>query len=548
MAEFREQDSYVNSDYDSDSEYEAGPDGVPTPRTGSPTPLTNSLITQARTLVEATAIFRRPDGLPRPRVGFVLNRMSAEDTYADPRIEETFRVIRDMGVDLVLGDQPRPASSLNLGREKERVWREPIPTRNVLLDLSVLVALCCDSTHHPLPVDEDELESRFRAIQPSTELSSSQPTPTGPASRPELAPHNNVTRDLRDQLKWEMQHSLIGELHSQLSATLDQGKKGGRVQFWVTEEVKGRLPNIVDVIGGPCERARADALFGRLGPDGEVGDFWRDSRWKGKAPALGDMRLNILPTPFASKPKTPTEGEDDTSSSRAESSQGRGESGSESEPLPIPDLSSLDISALGNRDRATYQNGTQAGNSMPPFHLRMSKVCQSLLSPRSTPVTAHTPLHKQKYRFSRNPNRPATIFPTPTKAPSGHTLNSFIAGAQRGWTVLTNNRGAVNRVCRDMGVLDGLPYENESSASDAVGEGEDDGEGDGEGEGEGEGEAGRQKAVVWIVNPSSLSEWRRLEVVESNRRLLEGINDEPATSSEISRNHNWAAYHGRSDE
>jgi hypothetical protein len=71
--------------------------------------------------------------------------------------------------------------------------------------------------------------------------------------------------------------------------------------------------------------------------------------------------------------------------------------------------------------------------------------------------------------------------------------------------VLTNNRGAVNRVMRDMGVLDGLPYEH------ALGDG------------------GREKAVVWIVNPSSLSEWRRLEVVESNRRLLSESDISPKT-------------------
>jgi hypothetical protein len=72
-----------------------------------------------------------------------------------------------------------------------------------------------------------------------------------------------------------------------------------------------------------------------------------------------------------------------------------------------------------------------------------------------------------------------------------------VAASRRGWTILTNNRGAVSKVMRDMGVMDGLPDESPDE---------------------------RRQAVVWVVNPSSLSEWRRLEVGESNRTLLQEYN------------------------
>lgn len=436
MAEFREQDSYINSDYDSDSDldFEVGPDDVPTSMSTMGTPpaagLTNSLIAQARTLVTAAETFRRPQGLPQPRVRFVLNRMSEDEEYADSRVQRTFDVIRDMGVNLVLGDRPRspsPSPSARCGAG------EPIPTRNVLLDLSVLVALCCDSAHHPLPIDNEGLESRFRALR-ATE------------SGVELAEHNNVTRDLRDQLQWEMQHSLIGEMQVQLAKTLDRQSDCAGVQFWVTEEVKGRLPNIVDIIGGDREKARAKAMF-REDDEADL-DFWQHSRWKGKVPALGDMRVKIL---------------------------------SADDP---PSLTGLGVN---DDDELTS-----------PFHHRLVRVCENMLSPPSDSLPSPTPLHKQKFRQSKNPKRPYTYYPTSspasTRAPSPHTLNSFVAAAKRGWTVLTNNRGAVNKVMRDMGVMDGLPYE-------APGE--------------------RQWAVVWVVNPSSLSEWRRLEVEDSNRVLLQ---------------------------
>jgi hypothetical protein len=436
LAEFREQDSYINSDYDSDSDLDepvAGPSGSSTPiRNRSPPPLTNSLITQARSLVTASTAFKRPATLPRPRIRFVLNRMEDGAKYSDPRIEETFRMIREMGIELVLGKHPRS------GGLREYSYKEPVPSRNILLDLSVLVALCCDSAHHPLPDDEYGLESRFRAMCPSSDNDQDDM---------DLTPHSNVTRDLRDQLKWEMRHSLIGELQSRISDPTNSGDT--EVKFWVTEEVKGRLPNIIDTIGGPREKARAAALFG-------VGnhDFWEGSRWKGKAPRLGDMRLGILET----------DSED-----------------------------SLDLSELD----AALDNG-----QIPTFNQRLVKACNHLLQPpESGSITPPAPLHRQKYRRSRNYKRPQAIFPT-TRLPSQHTLNSFSAGAKRGWTILTNNRGAVGKVVRDMGVKDGLPFDREME------------------------EDGGGKVSIWVVNPSSLSEWRRLEVEESNRALLARVREE----------------------
>jgi hypothetical protein len=358
--------------------------------------------------------------------------MEERQEYQDPRVEETFEIIRQMGIDLVLGTHPRSSMT-------EHRYQEPIPASNILLDLSVLVALCCDSAHQPLPADEEGLESRFRALCPSTSESNTEL---------ELTPHSNVTRDLRDQLQWEVQHSLIDELQTRLAKTVEVD--GGKVQFWVTEEVKGRLPNIIDTIGGPEEKARAKALFGE--DDGGI-DFWENSRWKGRAPALGDMRLNIL-----------TDNASDSNLAKE-----------------IPDISTLSL-----HDR------------IPPFTTRLVIACDHLLQPPSSgSITPPAPLHRQKYRRARQYKTQAV--PT-TRLPSQHTLNSFAAGAKRGWTVLTNNRGAVGKVMRDMGVKDGLPFDDLDDVD--------------------------KRVVIWVVNPSSLSEWRRLEVEESNRALLSGQNRE----------------------
>lgn len=76
-------------------------------------------------------------------------------------------------------------------------------------------------------------------------------------------------------------------------------------------------------------------------------------------------------------------------------------------------------------------------------------------------------------------------------------------GASRGWTVLSNNRGAVGKVCREMGIGEGLSV-GDDVADDDIGEKEG---------------TGGEEAAVWIVNPSSLSEWRRREVEKENERV-----------------------------
>lgn len=66
-------------------------------------------------------------------------------------------------------------------------------------------------------------------------------------------------------------------------------------------------------------------------------------------------------------------------------------------------------------------------------------------------------------------------------------------------TVLTNNRGAVGKIMREMGVMEGIPW-------DDLGDGD------------------KEVAAIWVVNPSSLAEWRRLEVEEANK-ALRGVRD-----------------------
>lgn len=423
LVEFREHDSYLNSDFDDSDDDEAAEPPAAPPR------LTNSLLVQAHALVAAAHSHTRLPGLAAPRVRYVLTRLEEHPVggHADDRIPATFAAMRELGIELDFASEWS-----DLAAPPDPPSLEPTPAADIVLDLSVLIALCCDSTHHPLPANETELEARFRPICPG-------PVPRDGAN---AAPGGGVllrltgaSRDLRDQLRCEMVRPLIYELRARLP-------RGAR--FWVTKEVRDRLPGLVNLIGGEKERARAEALFA---DDGE-GEYWAGSRWRGDTGALQDIRVRVL------------------------------EDGDEDGTAPQPQTPET------------------------PFDAVVAHVCAAMIAAGPDGATPDEDTEsgggggkkKKAASASKNPLRAGTVFPPPSRLPSGHTLRTMLAGVQRRATVLTNNRGAVLKVMREAGVPDGIPR-----AADASGDG--------------------QRARIWVVNPSSLAEWRRLEVEEGNARI-----------------------------
>jgi len=93
MAEFREQDSYIDSDYDTDPS--TGPNQNPCARPSTP-PLSNSIIAHVELLVRAAQAYPRPRGFRPPRVKYVLNRLQEcpEGGHQDVRIPVTFSAER----------------------------------------------------------------------------------------------------------------------------------------------------------------------------------------------------------------------------------------------------------------------------------------------------------------------------------------------------------------------------------------------------------------------------------------------------------------------
>lgn len=416
LVEFREHDSYINSDYDSDS---SGGPSIP--------PLTNSLLQQAEALVKAAKAHSRLSTLPAPRVKYVLTRLERSG-HSDPRIGATLDAMRDLGIEIEFASewgQPHPLSQLP---------PEPVPAHDIVLDLSVLIALCCDSTHHQLPIHNDEVETRFRAMNVDGSLAS----------------HSGASRDLRDQLRCEMQRPLILELDERLS------KGGVAPRFWVTREVYDRFPSLVDVIGGVAERARAKALF-----DPTAGDFWSGSRWEGKAGCLSNIHVRVL-----------EDADEDESAPKLQDPD-----------TPFDELVTYVTTSMVAATDESPEPTPAPTPSVTPVPVRPPKADKVFRPPKP-----------KRSSESRSPLRPGTVFPPASRLPSGHTLRTLLAGLERHATVLTNNRGAVLKVMREAGVAEGIP------AAD------------------GEGETA-QWARIWVVNPSSLAEWRRIEVEDNNERV-----------------------------
>lgn len=432
LVEFREQDSYINSDWESDSS-----DTAPG--------LTNSLLTNARILAAAAAQYPRTPGLAPPRLRYVLTRLPATG-HSDPRVGETIAEMQRLGIHVEFSDSEWPIPAPR---------RIPTlrPAEDIVLDLSTLIALCCDSTHHPLPVDEYELESRFRTKK---FVPASEGSEDSGEERLVLGDYTNATRDLRDQLRCELRRPLITEMMHRLS--------GRDVRFWITREVRDRLPTLVDVIGGERERYRAAAMF-------NDDDFWAGSRWEGQVSEnLRDFRVRVLEDELGPN----VDGE---------------VSGDEGDRLPTPFDSAV---AHVCREMLRIAEDTPAETPTPG-------------TPAETDMPGPpAPKTKQKKsKASRNPQRAraGTRF-TNSKLPSGHTLRTLLTGIERGMTVLTNNRGAVLKVLREEGVMEGIPF-----AYPDVKEG-------------GDQSSDAHRARIWIVNPSSLAEWRRCQVEKGNSELI----------------------------
>lgn len=310
MAEFREQDSYINSDFDSDSDSNSDPASSSacevngTDKNGSSShtngqtskkpALTNSLLTMVDDLLTLAKTCARPPGAPIPSLTIRITRIEEfpEEPYEDDRIAATFQLIREKGVKLVFGDLED--TSLELPKT---IWADqPLnPSRRINLCPTALLGICSDLLHHPLPADEEGAKRRF--FRPQECLVQGREGRQGNEGAGGWKGQSQNSRELVKGILDEMEIPLIEEIRDRLGALQGEGEGSG-IEFWATEETVLHVKEALgseEIVGDGMEQRRMRRLIGL-----EDGDLFEGSRYEGKEGCLKGIKIKI----FESEPES----------------------------------------------------------------------------------------------------------------------------------------------------------------------------------------------------------------------------------------------------
>ncbi|KAH0831141.1 hypothetical protein J3R83DRAFT_13711 [Lanmaoa asiatica] len=401
-----------------------------------------------------------PNTTMAPRVTIRLTRLdpSLKD---EPRIERTIQCLRDMDIDVQLGERPHPHSA-----PMPKVPAQPKllePTTNINLDLSALIALISDISHSPLPRTEQEAHARFEP--PQIYLDWKKDRAKSLARQSQCTDHSldyldddeddegtwensgQHSRALAAQAIQEMSKGILEEIHERMSTVATQPSMS--VTFWTTSEARHRCLQIVSKISGERERQRADALLG--------------STFCSRTPPV-PAPVHICPNGIA---ETAEKLDDVERKVSADAYWEHSRYPSGFLPLvPVHVYPSI-LPAMEDEDR----------ESRTTFFNALAQTCTRILSRVSAPSD---PLSTAEEVLEEISPTTQTSLPKLTV----HTVTSMLAGVSRGYTTLTTNRSSVRAVLKEMRRICGrCGYESEMGDV--------------------------EKAALWVVDPRSLSEGMR---------------------------------------
>ncbi|KAF8128737.1 hypothetical protein EV363DRAFT_1340462 [Boletus edulis] len=445
MMEFRETESYLTSDEDEDEER---------PRLAQ-TEFDNSVLRMGRELLAAAKA--NPISIPTPsstlptiitpQVTIRLTRLDPlQDATPDPRIGKTIQCLRDMGIDVQLGERSYYPAPIPKTPTTPKLL---LPTTNINLDLSALIALISDISHSPLLITQEDAHARFEPPQSYLDWKKDRVKSLARQNQlynmdgegDEVTWENSgqQSRALAAQAIQEMNKGVLREIHERISMHPLTG-----VTFWTTSEARHRCLQIVSKIGGEKERQRADALLGstlctRASPVYPPANIHRNEVAKmggmeGKAAADAYWEHSRYPVGFL--------------------------------PLvPVHVYPSI-LPAVEEEDSRTA------------FFDALARTCTGILSSEAipvSPVSAPSDILALTTTEEILPPAAQTSLPKLTV----HTVTSMLAGASRGYTTLTTNRSSVKAMLKAMRSVWGCEYEPE------------------------------MRAALWMLDPRSLSEGMR---------------------------------------
>ncbi|KAL1948499.1 hypothetical protein VTO73DRAFT_12574 [Trametes versicolor] len=464
LAEFRELDSYVTGSEDESSEDESRP-------SLAPKAFDNSMLSAGRSLLDAAKRHPLPGAGGVPSVTLRLTRLDPSPSNPrdyDPRIAQTIQHLRDMGIEVELGERKQVHAPQTTPPPSRRLE----PTIRVNLDLSLLIALVSDITHSPLPMSVADAEARYVPSLQYCEWKRKRPDgckrsdEEAEGSTPwDSSGPSEHSRALANQALQEMARGLLDELRDRLVAVSSPTLEG--VEFWTTPEARDRCLRIVlSKIGGRNEKRRVAALFPSANTNISQAEdaYWENSRY-----------------PKAFLPVVPIRVFDSL--------------------VPPPDLNPPLLS--------------ENGRALSPFFALLSRTCRNILAQESSSHAPTPPLpserqpdHLTTAQTDRS-DRPgaadgdeierATVMKTNPRL-TAHTVQSMLWGAARGWTTVTANKSSVKAILRDIRASEGGYGWFEESRARA--------------EGQGETDVVAEAAAMWVVDPRSLAEGMRADYQE----------------------------------
>ncbi|KAJ7625009.1 hypothetical protein DFH06DRAFT_745683 [Mycena polygramma] len=385
LAEFREIDSYLT-----DSEDEDDPEQGPTL---AQVEFDNSVLRMGRGLVAAAKAnpIDTGTGPEPPKVTLRLTRLNPSDPEDDdPRIAQSIDGLRAMGINVELGEHAQSEIPTPQRAPQPISLAQLVPTANINLDLSVLIALVSDLTHAPLPASVEEAQVRFSAPQRARESKHANKD-----GDPKTQARALTSQVLQEMLQEMGRGGMFQELHARLLPLLPPTGTQP-LQFWTTTEAHDRFVRIVTKIGGPGEKRRAEALFetSTMTPAAAETQFWTGSRYP---PGY----IPLLPVCVYPQNHPPSEG----ASVRA------------------------------------------------PFFHSVEKTCRDILAQETVAAVPQKAVERVLYSnngYRRNLDSERATVTRANARLTAHTVQSMLWGAQHGWTTLTANKTSAKALLREI--------------------------------------------------------------------------------------------------
>jgi hypothetical protein len=437
----------------------------------------NSLLRTARALLAAARDNPVLGTNTPPEILFRLTRLdpdATDESGNDPRIALTIESLRKMGLSIQLGER---------GTIKQLVDSAPVlpnppalvPTHHINLDLSILIALVSDLTHAPLPTSVEAAHERFVPSAAYVEWKRSRlraksggncdDTNAAREDADDPLDSTQHSRALAEQLQQEMRKGILQEIHERL--LLSPGGKSNAVpahdsllpvegahplvQFWTTPEARDRFLRIVAKIGGPAEKRRACALFPSFSVDGSGGS--------GSSSGLSSLA--------------------------EQEAQYWADSRYPRDFLPL-----LPIQIFSTPEHTPPEPSSSP--ACKEFMNALEATCRTLLAEGGMPHRRVLESEVASEREGEGEILRASVVRTNVRLTT-HTVQSMLCGAARGWTTLTANRASVKVMLREVKTR-GYGVDMRGRGADAV---------------------DHAAAALWVIDPRSLAEGMRSDVVGS---------------------------------